>query len=93
MADTLPNVTLPRGVWVNINAEPGQPSAGVAVRVQNLGQGELRYCVSATEPDGAAFNNSTKGHSDEWIIFEGGQNPIWYYSPSVDGAVNIQVVS
>lgn len=35
MADTLPNVELPKGVWVDLYAETGI-AAGLKIRVQNI---------------------------------------------------------
>ena len=52
MADTLPNVPLPRGVWVDLYAATGI-AVGDQIDVQNLGDQEVLLVTKATEPTDA----------------------------------------
>lgn len=58
MADTLPNVTLPDGVWVDLYAATGLP-VGDQIELQNIGSVEVYLYSGATAPaevPGDAYN-------------------------------------
>ena len=56
MANSLPNVTLPEGVWVNLYAATGI-AVGTKIIVQNLTPSYVRLCSKATAPTSAdGFN-------------------------------------
>lgn len=52
MANTLPNVVLPAGVWVDLYAATGL-TVGAKISVQNITPSDVRLCAKATTPSGS----------------------------------------
>lgn len=86
MADTLPNVSLPAGTWVNLYTATGI-AVGTQIIVQNICNATVRVATKATAP------LVTDGHN---IILPGQEkmNPTsasgaWAFCKS-DGGVNVR---
>jgi hypothetical protein len=60
MADSLPQIVLPSGQWIDLYAETGI-TVGTQIIVQNVGNANARLTESATEPE--YINGSVKGYN------------------------------
>lgn len=49
MADTLPNIPIPAGTFVDLYAESGI-TVGTKISIENVGAAEIRYFTRATAP-------------------------------------------
>lgn len=87
MADTLPNITLPKGVWVDLYDESGI-TVGVQIVVQSLSSGSVRLSSMAAEPSGAdGFQLLNEG-----IEATNGDGDLGAWAMSmVGGAVNVRI--
>ena len=77
MADTLPNVALPGGAWVDLYAATGI-TVGDAIFVENHSHHQIvRVCISVGEPDGSAFQEI--GPQEEKVTGSGNSG-VWAWS-------------
>lgn len=92
MADTLPNVFLPRNQWVDLYAETGLP-VGTEIQVQNIGAGDVYLTVRATQPpvDYDAYNVAQR-RNDVWLKNTSGDSGAWAFSPNTNGKINVRPV-
>jgi hypothetical protein len=86
MADTLANVTLPRGVWVDLYTETGI-AVGTQIIVQNLVTSHARLHTSTAAPTGA-YGFKTLPPFEE-AINDTGDTGAWALSTQ-GGAVNVR---
>jgi hypothetical protein len=88
MADTLQNVTLPEGSWVDIYSASGI-LAGSQIIVQNIGRDEVRLVTKATEPnDSDGFKILFRGLE---AINQSGDSGAWVKSVGVAGSINVRL--
>lgn len=87
MSDTLSNILLPKGVWVDLYASSGI-AVGTKISVENLGYSTVQLVASATEPSAnpAGFNRL---HSVQTKSNQTGDSGAWARSVSIDGVVNV----
>ena len=91
MPDTIQNVPLPAGVWVDLYAQSGI-AVGVAISVGNVGVADVYLAVQASQPPvnhdayevlqrrpSVPFRNSN------------GDTGAWALCPHGDGKVNVRV--
>ncbi len=89
MADTLPNIALPRGVWVDLYAATGITPIGTRIRVQNLGVKDVYLTTLATEPtDETAYVIVPRAFL---AVNDDGDSGAWAQSPYCDGKVNVRI--
>lgn len=88
MSDTLPNVTLPANVWVDLYAATGI-TVGDQILTQNLGSVGIRLHSSAAIPTVDGFRRAASGQEAINDAMDAGA---WAYSPVVDGLVNVKAV-
>jgi len=89
MADTLNNVPLPAGVWVDLYDATGI-TVGVKLSVQNLGSSTIQLVVKATEPlvtDG--FNELVPGN--EQYQNQDADSGAWARSLINSGIANVRI--
>lgn len=87
MADTLPNVDLPNGVWVNLYTATGL-TVGTQLQVQNVGQVNVRLVTQAAQPTDASGYNIIRPDS---LTFVSQATPTgaWARADRADGAINV----
>lgn len=81
MADSNPNISIPRNQWVNLYIESGIP-VGTAISVDNVGDPDVWLTVQLDQPepdhdayvvvkrDGPPYRNS-QGDSGAWAFCQG----------------------
>ncbi len=93
MSDTLTNVPLTAGEWIDLYAETGI-AVGTPISVSNIGDADAYLAVQGSEPE--------KEHDAYDIIrrdynfpFENNSDDpgAWAFSPNVAGLVNVKIVS
>ena len=86
MADTLANVKLPQGEWVNLYTATGIV-AGTLLQTQNIGQTRVQIHTGATEPTASdGFNVIEPGKT---FFNQSGSLGEWAISRSADGSLNV----
>jgi len=100
MADTLPNLQLPHGEWINAtqarDTYPGY-TPGEQIDICNLSKAQIHMHVSATEPsddDGYIYldaRGSSKMTPVYWFRLDAGESAVWLKAVSGAGLVNIQI--
>ena len=90
MADTINNVRLPVGVWVNLYAATGI-TVGTQIQVQNLGNTNVLVNTGAAQPTAVSGYNIIKPDS---LVFVSDVSPngAWAQSQRGVGVVNVGVV-
>lgn len=89
MADTLPNVALPRNVWVDIYAETGI-SPGTKIVIENLGSAPVQLVVSASQPSGPRDPDGFQRlQPRSQKINQSGDSGVWARSHQLEGLVNV----
>ncbi|ACG60353.1 hypothetical protein phiPLPE_31 [Iodobacter phage PhiPLPE] len=88
MPNTLNNVVLPAGTWVDLYASSAI-AVGTKIRVQNLTPSYVRLCTKATAPTSLdGFNALTYGDVN---VNQAADSGAWAMSTS-GGAVNVSIV-
>ena len=91
MSDTLPNIDLPSGQWVNIYTASGILT-GTAIAVENVGDDDVYLVVSALEPtDDNIYHIITP--DSEVLQNQPGDSGAWAKCPHSDGKLNVFKVS
>ena len=89
MANTLPNIDLPKGVWVNLYTE-SSTVVGTRIQVENLGATEIRLFTGAAAP-----SLGTEGYEllrpYQIKANRDGDVGAFAMSPSGDTVVNVKV--
>ena len=88
MADTLLNVSLPSGVWVDLYSSTGI-AVGTKIQVQNLSHNTVNLYSAATAPAGNYGNNIIS--RGEQAVNESGDNGAWALCKGSEGLVNVKV--
>lgn len=94
MADTLNNIVLPAGSWVDLYAASGI-TPGVQIVIENLTTLPVKYHAAAVVPAGAEKNDAN-GSFERITAYEEKVNDLndngaWAYSSVTDGLVNVKV--
>ena len=88
MTQTLDNIEVITGVWLNIYEVAGI-AIGQKIRVQNVGQTTIYLNAGVDQPtDQSAFIISDRGTQ---YSNETGDMGAWCYSTGADGIINVQV--
>ena len=87
MADTLANVVLPSGTWVNLYTATGL-TVGTQIQVQNVGNVPVRVVSQAAEPTDASGFNLIRPRS---LTFVSQTTPTgaWARADRANGLVNV----
>ena len=91
MADTLPDIQLPRNTWVDLYAASGI-SAGVSITVHNKGASRVLLATNASEPttlDGVYLAPVTGNSAGVPMQNDAGESGAWAYSHT-GGSVNVE---
>jgi hypothetical protein len=89
MPDTLQNIPLPKGVWVDLYSESAV-TVGVKISAQSLSTGDIYLSTKATQPtDEDSYRLLERG---EAATNETGDSGAWAISVAIDGKVNVRVV-
>lgn len=94
MADTLKNITLPAGQWVEIYAavesqNPGAIAAGSKIVVQSVGNTEVRLSTLPAEPvTGDGFDLMLR--AEQWEN-EGGSPTEYALSQGAQGSISVKL--
>lgn len=87
MANTLNNIPLPAGTWVDLYASSAI-AVGTKIRVQNLTPSYVRLCTKATAPTSTdGFNALMFG---EFNVNQAADSGAWAMSTS-GGSVNVSI--
>jgi len=93
MANTLPDVTLPQGVWTNLYAA-ASITVGTAVVLYNKGSQPFYVAISATAPTPTSpsfgipvWQYNTPAAS---LSIPAGASGLWAYQPYQNGTVLVQ---
>lgn len=91
MGNTLTNVFLPAGVWVDLYNETGL-DVGTKIAVENIGSYDVYLTVLDTQPplNHDAYNVLIRGG----VQLENNEGDLgaWAFSPNADGKVNVRKV-
>lgn len=89
MADTLPNVPLDKGVWINLYNETSI-AVGTKISVQNLGNSTIQLSVKENEPlatDG--FVELSQGN--DVYSNDAADSGAWARSLVINGLINVRI--
>lgn len=90
MAQTLPNVILPAGTWVDIYAETGI-SVGTQIIVENVANSEIRLLTRVfSPPDGGQTTGYNLLRPYQEKINETGDNGAFAWSSNI-GVLNVRI--
>ena len=94
MADTIKNIKLPAGQWVDLYAESGV-TVGTQIITENLTQTPTKLYAGATVPANAE-SESDSGYFSRLLAYQekvndSGDAGAWAYSATTDGLVNVKV--
>ena len=88
MTDTLTNIPITAGVWIDLYAASGIP-VGTQIVVENIGNYDVYLAVQASQPAvGHTAYNVVKRNGDT-VHNEFGDLGAWAYSNSVEGLLNV----
>lgn len=91
MADTLENVTLPFGQWVNLYTATGL-TVGTQIQIQNIGSVDVLLHTGATQPAADAGYNVIKPASLTFVS-ETSPSGAWAFAERSNGLLNVGDVS
>ena len=91
MSDTLQNIPLPAGQWVNLYDESGI-TVGIAISVGNIGTSDIHLTVRVTEPP-VGFDAYEILQRKPAVPYRNSPGDVgaWAFSPNQDGKVNVRV--
>ena len=92
MADTLSNIPIPKNQWADVYTLSGIV-VGTAIAIENIGVSDLYATVRATQP-AIGFNayNLIRREGPQYRN-DTGASGAWVFSPSIDGKINVRVLS
>jgi len=91
MADTLPNIPLPRNTWVDLYAASGI-AVGTRIKVSSLiTDAVIRVHTSSTEP--AADAGYTPIKALEFATNNAGESGAWAMCKTKDAIVNVEAMA
>lgn len=89
MSDTLPNIFITSGEWVNLYDLSGLP-IGTQITVENIGVCDIYLAVSPTEPPRNYESYNVLSRKDGSVLTNNeGDSGAWAYCNNTDGKVNI----
>lgn len=91
MADTLPNVVLPIGQWVDLYTSTGL-ATGTQIQVQNVGGVDIRLVTQAGEPTDQSGYNILRPFSLTFIS-QAAPTGAWARADTAGGVVNVGEVA
>lgn len=88
MADTLPNIEIPSGIWTDIYAAAGiQP--GVQLILQNIGTCDIFLTSQVNQPtEEDAYQIVERS---QWVINDAGDEGAWAFCGNTNGRINVKV--
>lgn len=91
MTDTLANVSVPVGDWVDVYSATGI-AVGTVIEIQNVGDSAIHLCTRATQPprNFDAYNVAVRG---EYYLNDVGDSGAWIKSIGQAGKINVAIVS
>ncbi len=91
MADTLNNVQLPAGVWVDLYDATGI-AVGTQINAKNEGTSSVMLVAIATEPQDLSPDGFRTYNPGDEAINDSGDSGAWALSKTRDGLLNIKEV-
>ena len=88
MSDTLPNIELPGGQWVDLYAASGI-TVGTQIVVENLGSSPVDLITQATQPPSEP-SGFQRLHQRTQKTSDDGEAGAWARSPIKSGLVNVK---
>jgi len=88
MADTLPNIDIPAGIWTDLYAESGI-GVGAQILIQNIGVCDLSLNAQAATPTDE--NSIQILERATFMINDTGDAGAWAFCLSMDGLVNVRL--
>ncbi|MCK5612369.1 hypothetical protein KAR91_61425, partial [Candidatus Pacearchaeota archaeon] len=88
MSNTLPNITIPKDVWLDVHAELSF-TANVSVTIQNIGKSDLYYSISAVDPTSANTAYQILKRGQFYTSLPGGQK-LWVFSAQQGNKINAE---
>lgn len=89
MADTLPNIVLPAGVWVDLYDSTGI-IVGRQISVQNLGTTVVWLTSQAATPTAGSGRNEMDTGVTQYVN-DDGDSGAWARSNVLDGLINVRI--
>ncbi len=94
MTDTLQNIVLPAGVWVDLYADPVVSGAGITagtkIGIKNHGKSELHLHAGADAP--IESDGFVPVRLYEYAENEAGDSGAWAMSKGANGLINVREV-
>ena len=90
MADTLPNTTLTKNVWVDLYADTGIV-AGTKINVRKISGGTIEFVAQAAEPASTPTGYRTLTPNEWEIENETGDAGAWARAKVEDAIINVKV--
>lgn len=87
MADTLANVVLPAGTWVNLYTATGL-TVGTQIQIQNVGNVDVRVVSQAAQPTSASGFNLIRPESLTFVS-QASPTGAWARADRAAGLVNV----
>jgi hypothetical protein len=88
MADTLPNISLPRQTWVNLYGESGL-TIGVQILAQNIGVCDISLASQENQPTDESATQIIKRSQQARNDF--GDLGAWAFCNNSDGLINVRI--
>ncbi len=90
MADTLPNIPIPAGEWVNLYDLSGA-SIGSQLTIENTGTCDIYLAVQAFQPELDSNTYNVLRRTDPRLANSVGDLGAWARCPNQDGEINISI--
>ena len=92
MTDTLPNISIPANVWVDLY-NLSKIAIGGIIAVQNIGNVDIYLSTQELQPSNINDSYSTlQKQTGNWMRSESGDSGAWAYAPNTHGKINIKAV-
>lgn len=88
MADTLPNITIPPGVWVDLYTLSGI-AVGTKITVENTGAADVYLAVQATQPATDHTEYNILKRTGPKMTNSAGDSGAWAFCPNDGSQVNV----
>ncbi len=92
MSDTLPNIAIPKGTWVDVYALTGI-IVGTKLNVENTGTCDVYLAVQATQPDPDHNEYNILKRTGPKMTNHAGDSGAWAFCGHSDGELNVSVKS
>ena len=91
MANTLPNIRLTNGQWVDIYSEAGIEK-GAKIVVQNVGSNDVYLASSFIAPDADTDSYQIISPGNSPMSNSEGDDGAWAFSPNTTGKINVSLM-